>query len=354
MPLLVNSVPNLAQGVSQQPDNLRYPGQCDEQINAWATVVEGLVKRPPTEYTKKIGATDPGAGLFTHFVKRDEQNKYCVTVSLGNSVSIGQVGVIDLETGNNVSVSVTSIATSYLSGINNPLADLRALTVADYTFLVNKKKTVQINEDLKSNDLNYEAIITVKLGDYEKNYDIYLDGNLITVSTKPTGLQSDQWPPNSGHTYESGDAQGSKGGEYADTAVIAEDLQLILDDYLSSQDGLGTVTFSNPTGVLDLGFEDTGLDGYYATYYQFELKQYSTSVLTDQNDTTLIASGIQGELSFKDGAVHSWKLTHAGSGYDTTQPNTTYKLIIKKYLCLGIFISLKKTSDIFLSKCWPV
>ena len=110
MPLLVNSVPNLAQGVSQQPDNLRYPGQCDEQINAWATVVEGLVKRPPTNYTKNIDATDPGANLFTHFVKRDETNKYCVTVSLGNTVSIGQVGVIDLETGNKVSVAVTSIA----------------------------------------------------------------------------------------------------------------------------------------------------------------------------------------------------------------------------------------------------
>ena len=82
MPLLVNSVPNLAQGVSQQPDNLRFPGQCDEQINAWATVVEGLVKRPPTEYTKKIiqVATDSVISLFTHFVKRSEQNKYCVTV----------------------------------------------------------------------------------------------------------------------------------------------------------------------------------------------------------------------------------------------------------------------------------
>ena len=92
MPLLVNSVPNLAQGVSQQPDNLRFPGQCDEQINAWATVVEGLVKRPPTEYTKKLLDTklstqDPVTeenNLFSHFVKRSEQNQYCVTVSLGN------------------------------------------------------------------------------------------------------------------------------------------------------------------------------------------------------------------------------------------------------------------------------
>ena len=102
MPLLVNSVPNLAQGVSQQPDNLRYPGQCDEQINAWATVVEGLVKRPPTKYKKNVNATDPGANLFTHFVKRDEDNKYCVTVSLGNSVLLSQVGVINLKTGTSI------------------------------------------------------------------------------------------------------------------------------------------------------------------------------------------------------------------------------------------------------------
>ena len=109
MPLLVNSVPNLAQGVSQQPDNLRYPGQCDEQINAWATVVEGLVKRPPTNYTKNIDATDPGANLFTHFVKRDETNKYCVTVSLGG------VGVINVDDGTNYPVSISTIANQYLS-----------------------------------------------------------------------------------------------------------------------------------------------------------------------------------------------------------------------------------------------
>ncbi len=68
MPLLVNSVPNLAQGVSQQPDSLRYPGQCDEQVNAWATVVEGLVKRPNTNFVSKV-STSSGGGLFTHFVK---------------------------------------------------------------------------------------------------------------------------------------------------------------------------------------------------------------------------------------------------------------------------------------------
>ena len=69
MPLLVTSVPNLVQGISQQPDNLRYPGQSDEQINAWSTVVEGLVKRPHTEYVKNVEATAPGANLFTTLLR---------------------------------------------------------------------------------------------------------------------------------------------------------------------------------------------------------------------------------------------------------------------------------------------
>ena len=99
MPLLVNSVPNLAQGVSQQPDNLRYPGQCDEQINAWATVVEGLVKRPHTSYIKNVDTSQP-SNLFTHFVKRDETNKYVMNVSVGGSVS-----AFNLSLGTSISVS---------------------------------------------------------------------------------------------------------------------------------------------------------------------------------------------------------------------------------------------------------
>jgi hypothetical protein len=228
MPLLVNSVPNLAQGVSQQPDNLRYPGQCDEQINAWATVVEGLVKRPPTNYTKNIDATDPGANLFTHFVKRDETNKYCVTVSLGNTVSIGQVGVIDLDTGNKVSVAVTSIANSYLTGISNPLADLRALTVADYTFLVNKTKEVEKNTVSLGQIPADEAIVFVKLGDYNKAYSIYIDDSLVplasTLATNPHSYTQHGFEP---ATYISG---GSSTAKYADTGYIAQDLATCLED----------------------------------------------------------------------------------------------------------------------------
>ena len=268
MPLLVNSVPNLAQGVSQQPDNLRFPGQCDEQINAWATVVEGLVKRPPTEYTKKINTDSTDSDkLFTHFVKRSEQNKYCVAVSLGG------IGVINTADGTKVSVAVTSIANSYLSlgghaslgGVANPLADLRALTVADYTFLVNKNRVVEKSYlDEKSAIPGDEHLIVVKLGDYEKDYSIYIDDKLIPNAS---GLHSNQTPPGD-RTYESGTISD---GEHASTSVIAEDLAVCLTAATGSSDNITGLNINNGgTGWLD--GRSSGLNSSIRPTWSVELK----------------------------------------------------------------------------------
>jgi hypothetical protein len=243
MPLLVNSVPNLAQGVSQQPDNLRFPGQCDEQINAWATVVEGLVKRPPTNYTTKIDSSSTDSDkLFTHFVKRSEQNKYCVAVSLGG------VGVINLDSGTNVSVAVTSLAGSYLSlggqaslgAVQNPLADLRALTVADYTFLVNRNRVIEksTDDEFKSQVPPDEALVFVKLGDYEKNYSVIIDDKVVPHTA---GLHSNK-TPSANYTYESGS---SGTGLHADTAIIAEDLEACISAAVGPSNGITSLTISN-------------------------------------------------------------------------------------------------------------
>ena len=325
MPLLVNSVPNLAQGVSQQPDNLRYPGQCDEQINAWATVVEGLVKRPPTTYTKKIGDSDPGVDLFTHFVKRDETNKYCVTVSLGNSVSIGQVGVIDLETGNNVSVAVTSIATSYLSGISNPLADLRALTVADYTFLVNNKKEVKVDtdpdllsKDIRDDNGKYNALVFVKLGDYEKTYDIYLEGKVVPGLLKSQVISDKDAP--GGHSYESGSSTGTNPGIHADTEVIAEDLETVLNAYLGSDKIVAGLSMSGGSGFSPSQTRQ-GSTGTTVTY-SFRIEQFEEDTASPGNPDLdqKIGFGAGGTLVMgSNGAVQSFQLTHKGTGYDNTQ-----------------------------------
>jgi len=331
MPLLVNSVPNLAQGVSQQPDNLRYPGQCDEQINAWATVVEGLVKRPPTNYVKNLQASSTDSDkLFTHFVKRDEQNKYVIAVSLGG------ISAYNLSLGTSIPVAVTSIASAYLSlnsSVTNPLKDLRALTVADYTFLVNKNRTVAVNTDadLKSKDIRnddgkYQALVFVKLGDYEKKYDIYLDGKLVPVDTSLAGYHQV-----AGHTYESGPADQGEKGAHADTEVIAEDLEGCLNAYVPTDEGLSGSLLSGGSGFTDSGVHKRGFPLFdKITYsYEFFIEQYDIAY-TDPA-AVQIGFGAKGTCIFKNGSVQSSELTQSGTGYDSTLASNTLKLIIRQH-----------------------
>ena len=57
--LVITNIPNLINGVSQQADALKFATQADEQINGMSLIVEGLVKRNPTEHIKKVMNSTP-------------------------------------------------------------------------------------------------------------------------------------------------------------------------------------------------------------------------------------------------------------------------------------------------------
>jgi hypothetical protein len=244
MPLLVNSVPNLAQGVSQQPDNLRYPGQCDEQINAWATVVEGLVKRPNTRHTSKLFTSKVSNDAFVHFIDRDDDNQFAAVID-NNDISL-----FDLSDGTEKTVSISASAQTYLNNVTTPRTDVKALTVADYTFIANKEQVVSLGSTLSST-LPYEALVFVKLGDYSKEYSVEIDGQkFIYESGDGQNAGSDS----------TGNAEGS--GKAADTEYIAGQLAQTLGtggqvtSVTITNGGSGyttppTVTFSNPATGTD-------------------------------------------------------------------------------------------------------
>ena len=81
MPLVNSSIPNLAQGVSQQPDNLRFAGQHEAQENMLSSVVDGLRKRPFTEFVGELGtdaAIDPDS--FVYLINRDSSNRHLLVI----------------------------------------------------------------------------------------------------------------------------------------------------------------------------------------------------------------------------------------------------------------------------------
>lgn len=167
MALLSSAIPNLINGVSQQPFTLRLASQAEEQINGLSSVAEGLRKRPPTKHVAKFSNT-PTQGAFTHIINRDERERYAVTIK------DGQISVIDLK--GNPQVVKAPQGTAYLN-TPNPEVDLQAVTVADYTFILNK--SVKVAEDPRSvrgGNSPFMGVVWVKQGAYSTTYAIEVDG----------------------------------------------------------------------------------------------------------------------------------------------------------------------------------
>lgn len=191
MPLINTSLPNLIQGVSQQPDALRYDGQCEEQENALSSVVDGLVKRPNTRHVARLLEEAISADSFIHFIDRTDAEKYVVihdgtkirTFNLGD----GTEGSIDGSTG-----GYTPSVGDYLYS-TNPREDLKALTIGDSTFIVNTTKTVEESSSTTTEFDKAYAMMFVNQGDYSKRYNITITGTSpVTISPNYSASTSSQ------------------------------------------------------------------------------------------------------------------------------------------------------------------
>lgn len=182
MSLVSASIPNLINGVSQQPPSLRLKTQAELQENGLSTVVEGLRKRPCTEHVATL-ANVPATvdSAFIHTIRRDENEFYTLIITAG------ALNVYD-KNGTQISVSsVPSSAINYLSGLTDPSTEISATTVADYTFIVNKNKVVAKDTVNLTPTRPTEGMFYVKQGDYKTDFTIRVKFNGTTyTSTKQT------------------------------------------------------------------------------------------------------------------------------------------------------------------------
>ena len=137
------SIPNMFNGVSQQPPALRLPSQANIQENGMSSVVDGLSKRPPTRHIAKFTDTATEE-IYIHTINRDKFSQYVVMIENG------ELYVYDLD-GNNIPVDYPN-GKSYLT-TTTPRDDFSAVTVADYTFIVNTKTKVLQSDDVAEGSL---------------------------------------------------------------------------------------------------------------------------------------------------------------------------------------------------------
>lgn len=165
--LIEKPIPNLINGVSQQPSGIRLPSQCEEQVNALSSVVYGLQKRPGTQHLARI-LDKSLTGSFVHTINRDKWEKYVVVIINGD------IKVFDLK-GRERSVLKPN-GTDYLQAHDATTA-FSAVTVADHTFIVNKTRATRA----------YDPTEELKLTPVKQKY------QTITIKPIEPGYKDELW-----------------------------------------------------------------------------------------------------------------------------------------------------------------
>ena len=175
--LVSYSIPNLIQGVSQQPDAQRDPSQGAIQVNGVSSIAEGLRKRDFTRTLAKVSSTDFG-DAFIHSILRDQSEEYLAVITKND------IKVFDLD-GNSITVNEDASAYNYLSSVTDARKEIRAVTVADFTFVCNLKTSTAMKTDLAPANARpaHECLIWVRAANYGQTYKVNVNGKSVEVQT---------------------------------------------------------------------------------------------------------------------------------------------------------------------------
>jgi hypothetical protein len=246
MTLISQSIPNLINGVSQQPPSLRLNTQAELQENGLSSVVSGLSKRPSTTHKANLGTIANLDKAFIHTIRRDENEFYSMVVDTS--------GVIRVFDKDGTAKTVTNNAASYLSGLTDPSKELSAVSIADSTFIVNKN-TVIAKDTTTSPTRNPEALVYVKQADYSSTYRLVL--------TKGGSTSTVEFATKSSTQADTEETQFAERG--ASTDIIAQNLDTFsattvsIDYYTDITDGSAVtgLTITRYGSVLHIQSTDT-------------------------------------------------------------------------------------------------
>ena len=183
---ITQTIPQYSLGMSEQPDQLKFPGQVKEVTNAIPDITRGLFKRPGAKRigTDKLANVQSGGAWF-HYFRDETEGSY-----IGQVAADGQVRVWRCSDGQQMT---TAYGTGGQTAIQNYLAtsnpeNLQFLTINDTTF-VNSRDSSNSNT-LVGTTGTTDATPDAHFGFLEllrtengRQYGINLHGSNTTVTT---------------------------------------------------------------------------------------------------------------------------------------------------------------------------
>ena len=212
MALISVAVPNMLNGISQQTPGLRFATQAEAQENGYSSPVEGLGKRPPTEHVASLISGSAGSS-HVHVVDRGDGTERYVVV-----IRNGSIKVFDTA-GAEKTVNVASGASAYLTVSGAAESTFKAVSIGDYTFILNREKIPALQSTTTAAAVN-ECLVWVKQGAYATKYKVL--GDLTAAYT--SGASSLHSGATNADSTVNGEAFPT-GTSWADTIYIAAQLR---------------------------------------------------------------------------------------------------------------------------------
>ena len=202
---ITQHIPNYINGISDQPDELKKPGQVRDLVNAYPDITRGLSKRPGFKFVKELNFDEKGT--WFSFIRENIEGKtqrFICRIGEGAAINIW-----DADTGEQAPVfwnsrnpiKVEDLPLNVNTGDYQPYqrssnyfrhseenGELKSLTLNDFTFVTNPERLVSMSNN--PSNKKFDAFVELTTLAYNRSYDLdinFLDNNdTATYSTATT------------------------------------------------------------------------------------------------------------------------------------------------------------------------
>tara|TARA_B100000424_G_scaffold18613_1_gene13345 strand:- start:7077 stop:10073 length:2997 start_codon:yes stop_codon:yes gene_type:complete len=373
MALISRSIPTLLRGISQSSDATKKPDHALIQDNANSDPVLGLTKRSGSQFVSNLISDETSLGdIKVHMINRDTTERYVVIFSTTKVRVFELDGTEKTVVPNKYYDTNTSTVKEdyrYLS-CTSPQSEIKTITIADFTFVVNTSVTAAMDSTL-SPGTETQAIVFFNQVSDKTTYSVTVDGvtatkntasdDPLSTSTVASAIKTSLDSSLTGFTIAvNGPVLHIKKNDGSDFSIDSTDTQgnsqiTTVKNSVQQFTDLPTVS---PNGMVVeiIGDESTNFDNYYVRFTTnnggaFEEGQWQETVAPGINfkfdyDTMphVLIRQADGNFRFARVDGRSYALTHSTSG-TYSQSGTTVTVTSNGHgLAVGSLVDVKITS----------
>lgn len=180
--LVEGVIPQIFNGVSRQPDPVRYPGQVQDAENVVFSVESGgFSKRLGTRLKKKISGMTTGVKRKLHVINRDASERYRVVLSSGS------IRVFD----NSYTEHTVTASAGNLAWLTDDPDNFTLVTALDYTFIAKKTQKVLMSSTVVAAQPAYAVLYVGAVPDISAAVAYVVRINGVTNGTYSANISTD-------------------------------------------------------------------------------------------------------------------------------------------------------------------